>query len=141
MALHLGVEKIFWYNYQDRNPQREYAENHFGLRDYWGFPKPVYVAYLNLQKYLDLKQPGQARRVADGNVRAYDFLGQEVNVTVVWSYPKGDQTVSFDTLIPGFRPESNIDILDPMGAPIAYEGTAITVSKEPIFIIYKPKNH
>ena len=141
MAFHLGVEKIFWYNYKDRNPQREYAENHFGLRDYWGFPKPVYVAYLNLQKYLDAKQPGQARRVASDNVRAYDFHGQDESVTVVWSYPGRDQMVSIDTLFPEYRPDAIIDILDPMGAPVAYAGTAIPVSKEPIFIIYKSKHH
>jgi hypothetical protein len=141
MAFHLGVEKIFWYNYKDRKPEREYAENHFGLRDYWGFPKPVYVAYLNLQKYLDAKQPGQARQVAGDNIRAYDFHGQDESVTVVWSYPGRDQLVSIDTIYPEFSPDATIDILDPMGAPVVYTGTAIPISREPIFIIYKSKHH
>ena len=48
VALQNGVEKIFWYNYRDRGESRARAEDHFGLVDYRGFPKPSYVAYVHL---------------------------------------------------------------------------------------------
>jgi hypothetical protein len=68
MALHQGVQKIFWYNYIDRRPEREYAENHFGMRDYWDYPKPVYPAYFNLHSCLNGKVPARAVRLHN-NVR------------------------------------------------------------------------
>ena len=136
MAYHLGVEKIFWYNYIDRKSEREHVENHFGLRDYWGYPKPVYAAYINLQKNLNIKKVGNARRL-DGNILVYDFADDDETVTVSWAYPDGNKEIPITVLVPGLNQDDLISVTDPMGAAIPYDGSAIRISKEPVFIITK----
>jgi hypothetical protein len=136
MAYHLGVEKIFWYNYLDRRSGREHAENHFGLWDHWGFPKPAYVAHVNLQKNLNTKKAGNARRLA-GNIWVYDFTDEDETVTVAWAYPDGNRNIPISVLVPGSNQKDLISVIDPMGTPIPYDGSSIRISHEPIFIITK----
>ncbi len=92
MAVQYGVEKVFWYNYKDRGSEREFAEDHFGLIDYWGYPKPAYLAYINLNQSLVDKVFTNAVRKND--IWAYEFDGDIEKVTVAWSFPapltKGD---------------------------------------------------
>lgn len=137
MAFHLGVEKIFWYNYQDRNPEREYAENHFGLRDYWGYPKPVYPAYVNLQKQLQAKRAGRAWKLP-GNIRAYEFIGQQERVIVAWAYPPVTREIPLSALMKELTAADIIAVVDPVGAPVAYTGSSLRITAEPIFVRIKP---
>jgi hypothetical protein len=136
MAYHLGVEKIFWYNYLDRRAGREHAENHFGLWDYWGYPKPAYVAHINLQKNLNTKKTGIARHL-DGNIRVYDFTDDEETVTVAWAYPDGKRNIPLSILVPDSNQEDLIRVTDPMGTAIPYDGSSIRITQEPIYIITK----
>lgn len=133
MAFASGVEKIFWYNYRDRNPERNEAENHFGLRDYWGYPKPAYPAYINMCRQLAGRKAGKVRRPSRG-IRIYDFEGAEQNVAVAWSYPPVTRQVPLGVLIPGATNADVIEIVDPMGEPVLYTEEAISVSGEPVFI-------
>lgn len=49
IALSLGVEKVFWYNYQDRNFDRQDSEANFGMRTFDGYPVPTYPTLIQLQ--------------------------------------------------------------------------------------------
>jgi len=133
MAYHLEVEKIFWYNYKDRKPEREYAENHFGLRDYWGYPKPVYPAYVNLQRQLHAKHAGRAWELP-GDIRVYEFVGQEERVIVAWTYPPATREIPISVLLAETTPADIIGIVDPVGAPVAYTEALLRISAEPVFI-------
>jgi hypothetical protein len=133
MAYAGGVEKIFWYNYRDRKPERDHAENHFGLRDYWGYPKPVYPAYINLQGQLAGRMAGKLRRPFP-DLRLYDFDGQDGRVTVAWAYPSAIRQVPLAALLPGADSEDVLGIVDPMGEPIPYTEEAVPISGEPVFI-------
>jgi hypothetical protein len=133
IAYHLGVEKIFWYNYKDRKPGREHAENHFGLRDYWGYPKPVYPAYVNLQQQIHAKRPGRAWKLP-GDVRVYEFIGTEERLIVAWTYPPGTREIPISVLL-GETPVADIiAIVDPVGTPVPYTEALLRISAEPVFI-------
>ncbi|MGD2137720.1 MAG: hypothetical protein PVF08_05630, partial [Gammaproteobacteria bacterium] len=131
MAFSRGVEKIFWYNYMDRKPGRDFAENHFGLLDYWGFPKPVYPAYMTMQALLDTREAGPPRQVAE-NVRVYDFRGQDTNVAVAWAYPGGDREIPLGRLIPGASSGDVLRIVDPMGEAVSRRGASIPITGLPV---------
>ncbi len=133
LAFHHGVEKVFWYNYKDRAPGREYAENHFGLYDYWGYPKPVYLAYINLIRQLHGKKTGDSRQLPD-NVRVYEFTGEGRRLAVVWTHPAVNREVQVSSLFPGHAPGDLIEAVDPMGGPVTVKGASIPISGEPVFI-------
>lgn len=88
VALQEGVEKIFWYNYRDREVAREYAENHFGLVDYRGFPKPIYAAYMQLIDLLNGKKSVQKVDHKDTSIAHYRFENtdreHDGQVEVIW---------------------------------------------------------
>lgn len=134
MALHLGVEKLFWYNYKDRDPEREYAENHFGLRDYWGFPKPVYVAYFTLRKHLNGKTPAVARTPREG-VRAYRFRGEPHDVVVLWTHPAATVELPLHELQAGLTKEGVEKAVDTVGTPLSLDGSSLTVGPEPVYVM------
>lgn len=136
MAFHAGIEKIFWYNYQDRKPEREYAENHFGLRDYWGYPKPVYVAYTHLQRLLAGKTVGKMKNLA-GNIRAYEFSDNKTKILVLWSSPAPvtDKTVPLASLITWPLDNQTIQVIDPMGTTIPLSGNSLTITDTPLYLI------
>jgi hypothetical protein len=139
MAFSRGVEKIFWYNYRDRRPGRDFAENHFGLLDYWEFPKPVYPAYINMQGLLDTRKAGPPRRLAD-DIRAFEFKGQDKDVTVAWVYPAGDRQLPVGELIPGVKPDDVIRVVDVMGAPVPSAAASLRITGEPVFIVTRASN-
>lgn len=134
-----GVEKIFWYNYIDRNPERNQAENHFGLRDYWGYPKPSYPAYVNLQKQLADRKAGKARRIAS-SILVYEFDGHNDRVTVAWAFPPANRQVPLSVLLPDTTFEDILDVVDPMGESVPYADTAIWISGDPVFIHSRMRN-
>ncbi len=140
MALHAGVEKLFWYNYQDRNPEREYAENHFGLRDYWGYPKPVYAAYVHLHTLLAGKTVDNIQELS-GNIRSYQFSDNKTKILVVWAVAAGAalETISLASLLPELSPDQTVEIVNPVGKTLDFSGGKIKVNSEPLFVIIKNK--
>jgi len=135
MALYAGIEKIFWYNYRDRKPERDYAENHFGLRDYSGYPKPVYVAYRHLYQLLAGKTVAKRRHLSE-NIYAYEFYDDKTRVLAFWSYPSGSAktSVRLASLIPGYTQRHPLKITDAMGQIVPFSGDSITVRGEPLFM-------
>lgn len=49
LAIALGIEKIFWYNYQDGWVDRSDSEAHFGMRTHDGFLTPSYASMITMQ--------------------------------------------------------------------------------------------
>ena len=136
LALHAGIEKIFWYNYQDQDPEREYAENHFGLRDYWGYPKPVYAAYLQLHRTLTGKKADSFRKLS-GDIFIYQFSDSKSRVLVAWTYPATStgQTVPLSSLLQDYSPGQKIQVVNPVGQAVAIKGNTMPLSGEPVYII------
>ena len=141
IALDSGVEKIFWYNYIDRDPKREYAEDHFGLKDYWGFPKSAYVAYTQLHLTLEGKQPA-GHQLLSGNVRAYRFNGTAANhanedVLVVWRSGNAsdtDSNVGLSTLLSGLSAQRVVSVMNSVGTAQAVDGESVAIGPYPIIL-------
>ena len=125
-------EKVFWYNYKDRGPDREFAEDHFGLIDHWGYPKPAYLAYVHMNRSLADKRVGEAVRTKD--IWAYNFRGDSEDVIVAWSFPAESIEASLTEL--GVRTSSNeiIRITNAIGDLITADGDRIGLTNEPVFI-------
>ena len=136
LALHMGVEKVFWYNYKDHGNTRDHAEDHFGIRDYWGFPKPVYPAYFNLHSRLHGKNPVQVRQIS-GNLWISEFEGANENVLISWTYPVGVQVASLESLKSGLTPDEVLEIIDAVGMRLSLTGSTIRITGNPIYIITK----
>lgn len=138
LALHAGIEKIFWYNYQDRHAEREYAENHFGLRDYRGYPKPVYAAYIYLHHLLTDKKADGARKLP-GNIFIYQFSDKQTRILVVWAFPAPatDISIALTTLLPDYTPGQTVKVVNSVGRVIPNTGKTIPITDEPIYIISK----
>ena len=136
IALQQGVEKIFWYNYQDRRPERQYAENHFGLRDHWGFPKPVYPAYYTLHRHLDYKIAAGSQQLKQG-VQVHKFQGNSETTWLVWSYPNQSVKINLGDIDSNLHNQAKIKILNMVGTPILLTGKQIQITHEPLFITLK----
>ncbi|GAB3676716.1 hypothetical protein GCM10028792_16120 [Salinisphaera aquimarina] len=138
LALPIGINKIFWYNYQDWGDRREYAEDHFGIRDYWGFPKPAYAAFYNLRMWLDNKSPGETRQLP-GNVWVSEFKGAQEDVLVVWVYTenrnKVRSEVAWSALRPGLSKAGITQIANVVGTPVSAESEGLFVTDEPVFVV------
>jgi len=133
-ALHLGVEKIFWYNYQDRCSVRSNAECNFGIKDSAGFPKPAYVSQYVLVDYLSNKTPTDASTSA-GGIHIYGFQGASEETLVVWQYPaENARDVPLSTIRAGLSSRRVIDVVDTVGTPKALDGESIRVTGAPLFL-------
>ncbi len=131
IALANGVEKLFWYNYRDRDYGNDYAENFFGMIDYWGYPKPVRVAYARMVSCLTGLTP--AGKVEPGNdAIGYRFGKGDASVILLWKRGNGHAAVSLSRL--GVDTAQPHWIGDPMGATIVAENNRITVGTEPVWI-------
>jgi hypothetical protein len=138
LALTMGVKKVFWYNYQDRGMVRDSAEDHFGLRDYWGYPKPVYAAYINLKSLLYKKPPLQTRKIA-GHIWVCAFRGKTETVLVVWSDTKSERLLDIPSLQAGLEPTAILRIVNAVGTPLSSDNLTLHLSTIPIFILLKNK--
>jgi len=136
IAFESGVEKIFWYNYRDRGNSPEYAEDHFGMVDYQGFPKPAYAAYCNLARSLHGKRL-TSRKSHPAGLQEYRFAGPGGECIVAWSYPAAKRTVSAKSL--GIAPGSTVQLVDLMGKPIPIHNHEITLTDSPVYAIVQPK--
>ncbi len=133
IALQRNVGRLFWYNYRDRAAGREQAENHFGLRDHAGFPRPTYVAHHNLHRRL---QGLEARGELDlgGGARAYRFSATGRDVFVVWVYPVAPRA------LPLLQPGAEIvEVVDSFGTPLASgdDGT-LRIGGDALFVVTRP---
>ena len=135
IGLSKGVEKIIWYNYIDRHDDRlDDPENYFGLRDFWGFPKPVYAAYVALHTHLDGKQPSEVRQL-ENNLCVYDFRGPRETCHVLWTSPATERSLSYEELSLAVRSKQISAVTGPMGNPIAMKrGDTLQVLGQPIFV-------
>lgn len=138
LALQAGIEKIFWYNYQDRHAGREYAENHFGLRDYQGYPRPMYAAYLFLNRLLTDKNADGVRKLP-GNIFSYQFSDKQTRIQVVWAFPASTANISIalTTLLPDYSPDQTVKVINSVGRMMPNTGKTIPIAGEPIYIISK----
>jgi hypothetical protein len=132
IAVHDGVEKVFWYNYKDRGPDREFAEDHFGLIDYWGYPKPAYLAYVHMNRSLVDKTVGEAVRKKD--IWAYEFCGDSEDVIVAWSFPADSAVASLADLGIRSSSDSEISVTNAIGDSVAVEDGLINLTNEPVFV-------
>lgn len=132
LALHEGVKKIFWYNYRDRGSLSIDPENHFGLRDFEGFLKPVYVAYFVLHQHLGRLKPSGHKHLS-GKLRVHEFTGQARRCWVLWSSNEVAVTVALFDIVSGV-PLSALRVTDAIGAPLnIYNGT-ISVDTNPVYV-------
>lgn len=134
IALHKGVERLFWYNYVDKGSQLEYAEDHFGMVDYWKFPKAVYAAYHAMHSRLGGKTSSTHKQLA-GGVEVYTFTGAAEDCIVAWVYPPADQTVALTALRPGLTPAQVTDAVNTVGTPISVAGGNVALSKNPVLLV------
>ena len=137
LALSMGVEKVFWYNYRDWGSDVTAAEDHFGLVDYWGFPKPAYAAYAQLIQRLDGKQYNQKLNLMGGLIQAYEFVGEHEDCFVLWTYPESRQQVTLDSLRPGLTTEQVVSVTSAVGSPVALLGAELTVMGTPVFVVVR----
>lgn len=128
IAFNNGIEKVFWYNYRDQESEREYAENHFGMIDYWGFPKPVYSAYTSLYQRLSGKD--QVRRCdIHPQITCYEFSDKQITTKVLWSTSEKNISVTVNKL--------ETKLTNAVGTSIVNSDYKISVGKAPIFLSYK----
>lgn len=132
LALRAGIEKVIWYNYRDRGTNATDVEDHFGLRDYWGFPKPAYVAYAVMVRCISGKKYVRTVEVA-GVVKAHVFAGVGEKCIVAWTYPPKSARVKVSKL--GVAPPEVKKVVNAVGTPLPMEGDEILLTQDPIYII------
>lgn len=137
MSYHEGVERVFWYNYKDRGAHRNYAEDHFGLIDYWGNPKPAYSAYVHLYESLADKKAGEALQKDD--IWAYEFKGDAESVIVAWLHPASSRELDISQL--GIESSDNqvIRITNVIGDDRPFHGNKVQLDSEPVYIFLESK--
>lgn len=131
IALRLGVEKVFWYNYRDRGRDPEFAEDHFGLVDYWGYPKPAYVAYATLSRMLRGRTMKTAS-VVDSNVQVCRFTGARQDCLVVWTDPAVKRSLSLARL--GLSSTAICATVDLWGRSVPIRDGVVPVSGQPLYL-------
>ena len=124
LGLQGGVEKIFWYNYKDLNQRRYYPEDHFGLIDYWGYPKPAYLAYVAAYNRMDNKQAKGVGKFGDVWVAKFD--GADEDTYVVWTDPSA---------VPQAQDLTSLLLTDEITATFNTIGTPITIANAENFIV------
>ncbi len=132
LALHEGVKKIFWYNYRDRGSLSIDPENYFGLRDFEGFLKPVYVAYFVLHQRLRRLKPSGHKHLS-GKLWVHEFTGQARRCSVLWSSNEGAVIVALIEILPDV-PLSAVRAINAIGAPLATETGTISVGTDPVYV-------
>ena len=132
ISLAKGIDKIFWYNYVDRDPSTTDVEDHFGLIDFWGFPKPSYSAYATMVSCIEGKS-FQERRDLAGDVRIYEFSDAEQSCLVVWTYPASVQAVPLSAIRAGLNEDNILTATNTAGTPLQIS-TSVSVDDFPVFV-------
>ena len=128
-----GVSRIYWYNYKDADVSNNDAEQHFGMRDCWGYPKPAYAAYANFINLVGAKTYINLSHPAD-NVLSYQFSDEKHVCYVVWAYPvpASPAVVRLSSITGRARIAS---VTDTVGTPLPFKkGGSIAIDQSPIFI-------
>ncbi len=112
LALRAGVEKIIWHNHRGRGCNATDVEDRFGLRDFWGFPKPAHVAYAVIINCLHDKKYICTMKMA-GIVQAHMFVGEDEECMVAWTYPPRNASIKLSEL--GISPSKIVKILNAAG--------------------------
>lgn len=126
------IDKVFWYNYRDGGQNPEYAEDNFGMVDFWGFPKPTYAAYAAMANLLRDK-PLRSTTIVGGNVHVSRFGGARQDVLAVWTYPASTKKVSLRAL--KVSSKSVAGARDLFGRPLALSGGTIAASAAPTYVL------
>jgi hypothetical protein len=134
VAFQNGVEKIFWYNHKDRGSSRERAEDHFGMVDYWGFPKPSYVAYEQLRRTLG-SMPSSGGPIEANDVLGYNFASADREITVAWSTSGEGQAVDARDLVRTAPGNRSIRVEDLFGTVLPGSVDSVVISNSPVYII------
>eukprot|EP01121_Diplochlamys_sp_Union-15-3_P013209 TRINITY_DN4061_c0_g1_i1.p1 TRINITY_DN4061_c0_g1~~TRINITY_DN4061_c0_g1_i1.p1 ORF type:complete len:513 (-),score=83.34 TRINITY_DN4061_c0_g1_i1:45-1583(-) len=134
LAIHAGVQRIYWYQYADGWFDRSDAEANFGMRDFFGYALPGYVTMWNLQNKLDGKKPVD-KIVISNNVLCYVFNGSGEQVFVLWTYPENTNNIviPLDSIQKGLNP-SKMKGYSLVGSSFSV-GNSIDVSSDPLFLI------
>lgn len=131
-AQQLGVEKVDWYNYIDAGPNGADAEQNFGMVDYWGFPKPMYLAYYNCGLNLEGKEPAGIFGTGS-TVQFARFSGSTDDCLVVWA-PVGSAPINVPWSDLKIDRSQITGVTDTIGTPLSYTGSTIPVDECPIYI-------
>jgi hypothetical protein len=128
-----GVSRIYWYNYRDSAASDSDAEQHFGLRDFWGYPKPAYAAYANFINRVGAKVCRNVSHSA-ANIQSYHFSDGKEACYVVWAYPAPANPVSvvLSSLTGGARVTSVTDTAG-KALPVKKDGS-VALDNSPLFI-------
>ncbi len=132
IALQEGVQRIYWYNYRDQHAGENDVENHFGLIDFRGHPKPVYSAYLQMISLLDHARP--LGSLGLGKPRhAWRFQSGEGQIIVAWTTAPAP-TAAIDITQLGIPTGKRIIVIDPMGNASALDGRQLLLGPEPQYL-------
>ncbi|HBM90967.1 MAG TPA: hypothetical protein DD400_03700, partial [Rhodospirillaceae bacterium] len=126
-----NVEKIFWYNYQDRTDSREEAEAHFGMRDFWGYPKPVYAAYFQIQRLLGDSQGTPIQDLPRG-VKGFSFKNKKEKIVVVWREKESKTPLLFSLKKISRKTPSHVT--DAVGQTVPVKAGKISLNNFPVFL-------
>lgn len=133
IALTDGISRIYWYHYQDWDASTANAESHFGLRDYWGYPRPGYAAYATLVADIGSKQP-EGVRILPGGVHVYKFGDSRSTCYIAWAYPAPKAPLIF-RISSLCGKQSVAEITDTVGRPISAKAGTVAIGKSPIFLL------
>ncbi len=129
-----GVEKVFWYNYQDRSTSTTWAESHFGMRDHWGFPKPGYLAYAAALKCMKGREA--SRLPGDSATSVFLFSGAEQDCLVAWTVADTEQIAPLGALRAGLDSDHVVEAFNTVGTQVALMDGAISLSTYPVFLLF-----
>ena len=132
ISLAMGIQKIFWYNYVDRGPSTTDVEDHFGLFDFWEFPKPSYAAYVNMVNCIGGKS-FEDRRNLSGDIHVYEFSDGDRRCIVVWTYPEATKTVSLASILAAPNENNVTRVMNTVGTPLKFS-TDVVIDGFPIFL-------
>lgn len=132
IAFSLGVKKVFWYTYQDGGDDPEYAEDHFGMIDFRGYPQPSYVAYSTMARMLYGKKFVRAEIFPSG-IRADLFHGAGKDTWAVWTNTAQARTVPLAAL--GISPTHVQRVVSLLGRTIPLKQGHLGISGNPQYII------
>jgi hypothetical protein len=128
-----GVSRIYWYRYQDWHDDSTNGEEHFGLRDVFGYPKPQYSAYANLVNVIGSKRFVTSSETKD-SIHIYTFAGSGTSCIVAW---RGSETPSpVQCALSEFATNGKItSITDTIGSELTPTKGKIQIDDSPIFLI------
>lgn len=132
LALARGIERILWYNYRDRDPSTTDVEDHFGMIDYWGFPKPAYLAYVTLTQCLEDKV-FHSKKELPPDIHVYEFSNADESCLVAWAYPAAEQSVPLSAIRPEIDEADLLTVTNAVGTPLRVSAT-VSLSEFPVFV-------